>query len=227
MPSGHRLGTATRSVQAHFCNLPLTVVGSISNSPSGCGHPVQARRGASSQLRVTSTSPAEHLPRYRPSISRGAFDGISSSRLLPVLEVRLEADRLRNQRDIDVTCLPDQVPQEEILRLHGSARVSVAISIGDGISTALLEAMAMGSFPIQTCTACAEEWIVDGKSGFIVRPDQPEQIAQSLAAALSDDKLVDDAAILNRARITATASRDFVAATVRDAYSRSCHHAEI
>ena len=57
-----------------------------------------------------------------------------------------------------------------MLRLHGRARVSIAISIGDGISTALLEAMAMGSFPIQTCTACADEWIIDGKSGFIVQP---------------------------------------------------------
>lgn len=135
-------------------------------------------------------------------------------------EVRQEVDRLRNQREIDVVCMPEQVPQEEILRLHGSARVSVAISIGDGISTALLEAMAMGSFPIQTCTACAQEWITDGRSGFIVRPDDPEQIAQSLAAALNDDLLVDEAAVLNGARITASASRDGVAAVVIDAYSK-------
>lgn len=138
----------------------------------------------------------------------------------PFPEVRLEADRLQKEHGINISCFSDQVPQEEILRLHGSARVSLAISIGDGISTGLLEAMAMGSFPIQTCTACAEEWIVDGESGFIVDPDNPQQIADRLVAALNDDTLVDNAAALNRSRIEAAACRDFIASKIKDAYSR-------
>ncbi|MGO9392733.1 glycosyltransferase family 4 protein, partial [Rhodoblastus sp.] len=126
----------------------------------------------------------------------------------PFPKVRQEAERLRSQRGVDVECLPEHVPHAEILRLHGSARVSMAISVGDGISTALLEAMAMGSFPIQTCTACADEWIVDGKSGFIVRPDDIEQIADRLLRALDDDELVDSAASLNFDRISTFASRE-------------------
>ena len=115
----------------------------------------------------------------------------------PFPEVRREADRLRAERGIEIHCLPEQVPHQDILRLHGSARVSIAISIGDGVSTALLEAMAMGAFPIQTCTACADEWIEDGRSGFIVQPDDVEQIRRCLITALTDDELVDRAASLN------------------------------
>ena len=138
----------------------------------------------------------------------------------PFPEVRQEAERLRSQRGINIECLPEQVPHADILRLHGRARVSIAISIGDGISTALLEAMAMGSFPIQTCTACADEWIIDGKSGFIVRPDALEQIADRLLRAINDDALVDNAATLNFERISASASCEVVAAQVKTAYAQ-------
>ena len=138
----------------------------------------------------------------------------------PFPEVRREAERLRSQRGIDIECLPDQVSHADILRLHGRARVSIAISIGDGISTSLLEAMAMGSLPIQTCTACADEWIIDGKSGFIVRPDDLEQIADRLLRAMNDDALVDNAATLNFERISASASREVVAAQVKAAYAQ-------
>ena len=138
----------------------------------------------------------------------------------PFPDVRQEAELLRSQRGINVECLPEQVPHADILRLHGRARVSIAISIGDGISTALLEAMAMGSFPIQTCTACADEWIIDGKSEFIVRPDNLEQIADRLLRALNDDELVDTAASLNFDRISASASRNVVAAQVKAAYAQ-------
>jgi glycosyltransferase involved in cell wall biosynthesis len=112
----------------------------------------------------------------------------------PFPEVRAEAERLALERRVNITCLPEQVPHPEILRLHGSARASVAVSMADGISTSLLEAMAMGSFPIQTNTACADEWIVDGESGFVVHAENPYQIAHRLSVALTDDGLVDRAA---------------------------------
>ena len=135
-------------------------------------------------------------------------------------EVREEAERLRSQRAINIQCLSEQVPHEDILRLHGRARVSIAVSVGDGISTALLEAMAMGSFPIQTCTACADEWIVNGESGFIVHPDNLEQIANRLKVAVTDDELVNTAATINLQKIVGSASREAVAAQVNSAYAR-------
>ena len=34
----------------------------------------------------------------------------------------------------------------------------------------------MGSFPIQSDTACADEWIEDGVSGLIVPPEDPDSL---------------------------------------------------
>ena len=86
---------------------------------------------------------------------------------------------------------------EEMLRLHGRARMSIGINATDGVSTSFLEALVMGSFPIQTYTACADEWVTDGETGFIVRPDDPAGIAAAIRRAVTDDALVDRAAERN------------------------------
>jgi len=133
-------------------------------------------------------------------------------------EVVTEVERLSRTGNFRITCLPEQVSHEEILTLHGSARISLAISAADGISTALLEAMAMGSFPIQTCTACADEWIVDGESGFIVSPDKPDEIAEKIARALQDNALVDRGAQINEETIRDRANASHIKGAVIEAY---------
>jgi glycosyltransferase involved in cell wall biosynthesis len=53
--------------------------------------------------------------------------------------------------------------------------------------------MVMGSFPIQSNTSVANEWIESGKSGFIVPPEDAETVAVALKRALCSDTLVDSA----------------------------------
>lgn len=88
-------------------------------------------------------------------------------------------------------------PHDEMLSLYGQARIYIGLSISDAISTSLLEAMVMGAFPIQSCTSCADEWIVDGETGFIVPPEDPQEVAKAIRRALADDDLVDGAAERN------------------------------
>ena len=111
-------------------------------------------------------------------------------------DVKVAAELIRNAKSVSIEILPD-TSHEEMLRLHGSARVSIGLSISDAASTSMLEAMVMGSFPIQSCTACADEWILDGQTGFIVSPEDPESIAAAIRLAISDDTLVDCAAEIN------------------------------
>ena len=40
----------------------------------------------------------------------------------------------------------------------------------DGRPNSMLEAMAMGSLPIQSDTACIEGWLEDGQNAFVVPP---------------------------------------------------------
>ncbi|NBY44833.1 MAG: glycosyltransferase family 1 protein [Acidimicrobiia bacterium] len=78
-----------------------------------------------------------------------------------------------------------------------SARIYVGISLSDGISVSLQEAMVCGAFPIQTDTSCASEWIVNEKSGFIVSPNDHDRLVEAIQIALENDDLVDSAAEIN------------------------------
>ncbi len=109
-------------------------------------------------------------------------------------EVKLAAGLFTADTGVPTVIVDPMTPHEEILALHGRARISIGLSIGDAISTSLLETIAMGSFPIQSCTACAEEWISDGRTGLLVPPEDPEAIEAALRRALADDALVDRAA---------------------------------
>jgi glycosyltransferase involved in cell wall biosynthesis len=106
-------------------------------------------------------------------------------------------DNFIKKTGLPVEVLPMNTPHSKLLELHGHARVSIGLSISDGISTSLLEAMVMGSFPIQSSTACADEWVVDGKTGILVLPEDVDGIERAIRKALTDDKLVDTAAIEN------------------------------
>lgn len=132
-------------------------------------------------------------------------------------EVRELADRLRSE-GINIICLPDQVEHNEILALHGRSRLSIAISRADGISTSLLEAMAMGSFPIQTRTSCAEEWIEDGVTGEIVDHENVEGIALSIRKGLTNDAMVDLAAVANASAIDQRANPASIGFRIFQAY---------
>jgi hypothetical protein len=114
-------------------------------------------------------------------------------------EVVEAAHRLGRKASIPVETFGhgDPLPHEEMLRRHGRARVSIGLSMSDGISTSFLEAFVMGAFPVQSWTSCAGEWIEDGRSGLLVPPEDEEAVAAALRRALADDRLVDDAAVRN------------------------------
>jgi glycosyltransferase involved in cell wall biosynthesis len=111
-------------------------------------------------------------------------------------EVEDVSTRITKETGIPINIVP-RCSHEEMLRLFGRSRIYIGLGISDGISTSFLEAIAMGAFPIQSCTACADEWIQDGQSGFIVPPEDPQVVAGMLRRALDDDALVNRAAEIN------------------------------
>jgi glycosyltransferase involved in cell wall biosynthesis len=133
-------------------------------------------------------------------------------------DVAIAAELFGQDTGIPIRLLPRDSPHEQVLRHHGMARVSVGVSISDAISTSLLEAIVMGSFPVQSCTACADEWITDGTTGLLVPPDDPELLAAAIRRALTDDDLVNRAAELNRHTATARLDRAKVAPMVAELY---------
>jgi hypothetical protein len=112
-------------------------------------------------------------------------------------EVLIAGELFSRSTGVQTTIIPKGTPHHEILKLHGKARISIGLSISDAISTSLLEAVVMGSFPIQSWTSCGNEWIEDGKTGILVPPDDPDVIENAIRKALTDDNLVNNAAEKN------------------------------
>jgi len=111
-------------------------------------------------------------------------------------EVQLAAELAAQRTGVSIEVVPS-CSYEEMLRLYGRARIYLGLSISDAISQSMLEAIVMGAFPIQSCTACADEWVADGLNGMIVPPEDPQAVAVALRRALTDDALVDQAAEYN------------------------------
>ncbi len=112
-------------------------------------------------------------------------------------EVVIAAELFSRSTGVKTEIVPPETAHKEILKLHGRACISIGLSISDAISTSLLEAMVMGSFPIQSWTSCGNEWIEDGKTGILVPPEDPEIVEKAIRHALTDDDLVNNAAEIN------------------------------
>lgn len=168
----------------------------------------------------------EKLRRVTPTSQRRTIimkgqQHIAGRALVGVRALELCADALRGYRLVVFYASPDveaavellsqatglpativsKVPYEELLELFGSARVSIGLGISDGLPVSVLEAMAMGAFPVQSDTSCADEWMRDGETCLFVPPEDPAEVALALRRALTDDALVDRAAEINRQTI--------------------------
>jgi len=113
------------------------------------------------------------------------------------IDVIIAAELFTQKTGIETFIIPFGTPHDEILSYHGSARISIGLSITDAISTSLLEAMVMGSFPVQSNTSCANEWFKNRQTGIHVKPEDSEDVEKAVRKALADDDLVNRAARLN------------------------------
>ena len=134
------------------------------------------------------------------------------------LEIRISAELFTKKTGIEINIIENDAPHEEILKFHGRARISMGLSITDSISTSLIEAMVMGSFPIQSFTSCANEWIEDKKTGFLIHPEDPDEIERVLRIALSDDNLVNDADKINYENLFKRLEKNKIKKIILDQY---------
>jgi glycosyltransferase involved in cell wall biosynthesis len=132
-------------------------------------------------------------------------------------DVPLAAELVAQSTGIPIEIVPD-VDYIEALKRFGRARIHIGLSVSDGAAQSIFEAMALGVLPIQSCTACVDEWIEDGKSGLIVPPEDPQIIAAALRRAMIDDDFVDQAAKINEQIIRQRLSYTDVKVQVIDMY---------
>lgn len=97
---------------------------------------------------------------------------------------------------------------DEMIEKFSRALIYVGLSLSDGISTSMLEAMAMGAIPVQTSTACCDEWFTD--TGVAIDNLDLEEVARGIQRAINL-ALTTDSAAKNRQTIRARGSREEIA----------------
>src|SRR6185503_15300022 len=135
-------------------------------------------------------------------------------------DVRLRAESLAQDLGMKLSVLP-QSPSDEIVKLMGRARIAIGVGLTDGTPVSMLEAMVMGAFPIQADTVSTSEWIQDGENGLLVPPEEPEAIARAIQRALTDDKLVEQAASLNADVAAKRLDQELIRPRVIELYKRT------
>ncbi len=111
------------------------------------------------------------------------------------------------------------MPQEDLWRLFKRASVTVSISQHDGTPNSLLEAMALGCFPVVGDIESTREWITDGENGRLVNPGDVEGAASAIMSGLNDPSLHEQAREKNAEIIRQRADRQRLIQGIRDFYS--------
>ncbi|HEX4923709.1 MAG TPA: glycosyltransferase [Bdellovibrionales bacterium] len=149
-------------------------------------------------------------------LCRNELEGFTIGVYSSYPSVKAALQRLREKTGLRIKPLGRASFQRQMIR-HAGARVSISLAISDGVCVSALEAMAMGSFPIQSDSSCLAEWITSGRSGALVPAEDPRAIARALRQALRDDRMVEAAAKINfetiKAKMDSRAVREMVIGT--------------
>ena len=112
------------------------------------------------------------------------------------------------------TQVHERIPRDEALAYMRQARILLAPSLVDGIPNVLYEAMACGAFPIVSPIETISRVVVSERHGLLARNLFPDEIAQALIRAMSDDTLVDETALRNLTYVRELADRSAIEAKV-------------
>lgn len=113
-----------------------------------------------------------------------------------------------------------QLTHSEMLDLFATAAVYVGFSKTDGISTSMLEAMSQGAIPIQTNTACTEEWFKSGVSGVSAEIENLNPCLELAVELMSDEDRLRKAVAINLSTVAERYDYLQIQAKVRAIYSR-------
>lgn len=112
------------------------------------------------------------------------------------------------------------IPKEEVVSLMRRSRVMIAPSVSDGTPVSLLEAMSFGVLPIVSPLDSIKEWVVDNENGLLVNAVNPNQIAEALKIAITNNDLFYNAQKINQRIIREKANRQDIRIEVVNYYQR-------
>lgn len=118
--------------------------------------------------------------------------------------------------------LVDRVSREQTMQWLSRARVMLAPALADGVPNSLYEAMAAGAFPVVSPLDTIRNVVAEERNVLFARNLYPQEIADALVRAMTDDNLVDTAAAENLELVKRIASRNEICARVVNFYEELC-----
>lgn len=138
----------------------------------------------------------EGLAQVKASGRAFRFTIVGAGPLTPDLQALVQSKGLSS----DVS-FAGQVPQAMLPTLLQSADVYVSASVVDGTSSALLEAMATGLFPVVSRITSNRAWLEDHTNALMFTVDDSNEFASAMTRALDDHELRRRAVVSNRLRV--------------------------
>ncbi|AMO21180.1 glycosyltransferase family 4 protein [Flavobacterium columnare] len=132
----------------------------------------------------------------------------------------LQSKPLFNQEKVQIFARKKYIPNAILLDYMGKSALHLANSLSDGMPNALLEAMGMGAFPIQSNPGgVTEEVIQNGQNGFLIQdPKNEQEIANLILQALQDLQLRKKAQEINIVNANYHYDRVFLKSKIVDLY---------
>jgi glycosyltransferase involved in cell wall biosynthesis len=119
------------------------------------------------------------------------------------------------------SCVPrERVSRAEVLQIMTKARVMLAPALIDGVPNSLYEAMGGGAFPIVSPLETIVPLVKNEENVLFARNLYPNEIAEAVARAMTDDALVDAAAERNLELVRRIANRDLIRPRVIEFYEK-------
>jgi glycosyltransferase involved in cell wall biosynthesis len=94
-----------------------------------------------------------------------------------------------------------ELPRDRLPELFRQQDIYISASLSDGTSSALLEGMASGLFPVVSRITANLPWIEHEKTGLFFEPRRADELAKMLVRAMDDDELRRRAFDANRRRV--------------------------
>ncbi len=91
-----------------------------------------------------------------------------------------------------------RIPHEDVLPYYQEASLFVFPSLNEGMSNAMLEALAVGLPLVSTNTGGASELVTDGENGFIIKFKDSQDIADKIEKLILDEELRKKMALVSR-----------------------------
>lgn len=86
---------------------------------------------------------------------------------------------------------------EQIANWLKKSIIFVSVALSDGNNISLNEAMACGCFPICSDIPANRQWYKNGESGFLVNPDDANELSKRIIQAIEDKKFREDSIKIN------------------------------